>query len=262
MNQVLLADLQAAIAPVTQALEDLAAVSSDVQQLLAAIPPLANVARYGNVRQTDAGMVTHLLASLVPRAAIGLPGACASLDDEAAANMRDAIVATQQALRLMGDAGLQQDWQPALKRLALLGSSHGLVCGLAARLLFDDQQEDIEATALRMSQALSAGNDPGPAAAWLEGFLNRSGMVLLHDDQLWALVDGWLSGLSGEHFLRELPLLRRAFAAFNVPERRQLGERAGRPTGAKSAAPLAADWDMSRAERALPLLRQLLGVVE
>ncbi|GAA5166327.1 DUF5682 family protein [Viridibacterium curvum] len=262
VNQVLLADLQSAIAPVTQALEDLAAVSSDVLQLLAAIPPLANVARYGNVRQTDAGMVAHLLASLVPRAAIGLPGACASLDDEAAASMRDAIVATQQALRLMGDADLQQDWQLALKRLATLGSCHGLVCGLAARLLFDDQQEDIEATAQRMSQALSAGNDPGPAAAWLEGFLNRSGMVLLHDDQLWALVDDWLSGLSGDHFLRELPLLRRAFAAFNVPERRQLGERAGRPTGVVAAKPVAADWDMPRAERALPLLRQLLGVAE
>lgn len=263
MNQVLLADLQSAIAPVTQALEDLAAVSSDVLQLLAAIPPLANVARYGNVRQTDAGMVAHLLDSLVPRAAISLPGACSALDDDAAATMRDAIVAAWQALRLIANPDLQQGWRQALARLAHLGSCHGLVCGLAARLLFDDQQEDIEATALRMSQALSPGNDPGQAAAWLEGFLNRSGMVLLHDAQLWALVDGWLSGLNGEHFVRELPLLRRAFAAFSVPERRQLGERASRPTEAVTVAPAAApDWDIQRAERALPLLRQLLGVEE
>lgn len=262
VNQVLLADLQSAIAPVTQALEDLAAVASDVLQLLAAIPPLANVARYGNVRQTDAGMVAHLLASLVPRAAIGLPGACSALDDDAAASMRDAIVAAQQALRLIANPELQQGWQQALARLAQLGSCHGLVCGLAARLLFDDQQEDIAATAQRMSQALSAGNDPGPAAAWLEGFLNRSGMVLLHDTQLWALVDGWLTSLSGEHFLRELPLLRRAFAAFSVPERRQLGERASQQDKPATAAPLATEWDMQRAERALPLLRQLLGVSE
>lgn len=260
VNQVLLADLHEAIAPVTQALENLAAVASDVLQLLATIPPLANVARYGNVRQTDAGMVAHLLTSLVPRAAIGLPGASAALDDEAASTMREAIVATHQALRLIDAAELELVWQQALQRLAQLSACHGLIAGLAARLLFDEQLEDAQATALRMSRALSPGNEPGPAAAWLEGFLNRSGMVLLHDAQLWALVDGWLSALSGEHFVRELPLLRRAFAAFSVPERRQLGERASRPVGAVSSAPAVEDWDMARAERALPLLRQLLGV--
>jgi len=260
VNQVLLADLQAAMAPVTQALEDLAAVASDVQQLLAAIPPLANVARYGNVRRTDAGMVAQVLASLVPRAAIGLPGACAALDDDAAAAMREAIAGAHQALRLIGEAELQQVWQQALARLAQLGSCHGLVGGLAARLLFDERLEDAEATARRMSQALSAGNAPGPAAAWLEGFLNRSGMVLLHDAQLWELVDGWLNTLSSEHFVSELPLLRRAFAAFSAPERRQLGERARHSGGTAASAPAAPDWDAQRAERLVPLLRQLLGI--
>lgn len=259
VNQVLLADLQEAIAPVAQALEDLAAVSSDVQQLLAAIPPLASVARYGNVRQTDVGMVEHLLDSLVPRVAIGLSGACAALDDEAAQTMREAIVATHQALRLLARAALQEEWRPALARIAHLGSCHGLVCGLAARLLFDEQVDSPEQTALRMSQALSVGNDPGPAAAWLEGFLNQSGMVLLHDQQLWAMVDDWLGTLVEEHFMRVLPLLRRAFAAFSAPERRQLGERAHRPVSATAANTLP-DWDAARAERALPLLRQLLGV--
>ena len=55
VHRVLLADLPTAIAPVTQALEDLAAVASDLVQLLGAIPPLVTVARYGNVRQTDVG---------------------------------------------------------------------------------------------------------------------------------------------------------------------------------------------------------------
>lgn len=259
MNQVLLSDLQETIAPVTRALEDLAAVASDVQQLLAAIPPLANVARYGNVRQTDVGMVEHLLDSLVPRAAIGLPGACAALDDEAAATMRDDIVATHQALRLLSRAAVLGVWQQALERIAQLGSSHGLVCGLAARLLFDDQAAGPEHTALRMSQALSIGNDPGAAAAWLEGFLSQSSMVLLHDQQLWATLDAWLCSLGDAHLMRVLPLLRRAFAAFSAPERRQLGEHARRPVAAAAEAS-SPDWDVTRAERALVLLRQLLGV--
>jgi hypothetical protein len=259
VNQVLLSDLQEAIAPVTQALEDLAAVASDVQQLLAAIPPLANVARYGNVRQTDASMVEHLLDHLVPRAAIGLSGACAALDDEAAGAMRESIVGTHKALRLLARESLREEWQQALGRIAHLGSCHGLVCGLAARLLFDEQAEGPETTALRMSQALSIGNDPGAAAAWLEGFLNQSGMVLLHDQRLWTMVDEWLAALGEEHFMRVLPLLRRAFAAFSSPERRQLGERARQPAGLAAVSTLP-DWDAARAERVLPLLRQLLGV--
>jgi hypothetical protein len=259
VNQVLLSDLQEAIGPVTLALENLAAVSSDIQQLLAAIPPLANVARYGNVRQTDVSMVEHLLDSLVPRAAIGLSGACTALDDDAAQAMHASIVATHQAIRLLSHEALREEWKQALRRIACLGSCHGLVCGLAARLLFDEQAETAEHTALRMSQALSIGNDPGPAAAWLEGFLNQSGMVLLHDPQLWAMVDGWLVALGEEHFTRVLPLLRRAFAAFSIPERRQLGERARRPLSVATASTLP-DWNVTRAERALPLLRQLLGV--
>jgi len=261
VTQVLLADLEEAIASVSLALENLAAVASDVQQLMAAVPPLANIARYGNVRQTDASMVEHLLDSLVPRAAIGLPGACSTLDDEAAQTMREHIVALHQALRLLARPSLQEEWQQALRRLAQLGSCHGLICGLASRLLFDEQQASTEQTAQCMSQALSIGNEPGPAAAWLEGFLNQSGMVLLHDPQLWAMVDDWLSTLSEDSFTRELPLLRRAFSAFSLPERRQLGERAARP-GASAAMPgnSGADWDVARAEQVLPLLRLLLGV--
>jgi hypothetical protein len=259
VNQVLLADLEEAIAPVSLALENLAAVASDVQQLMAAVPPLANVVRYGNVRQTDAGMVEHLLDSLVPRAAIGLPGACATLDDEAAQSMREYIVATHQALRLLARQNLQEEWQQALHRLAQLGSCHGLIGGLASRLLFDEQLATPEQTARGMSQALSVGNDPGPAAAWLEGFLNQSGMVLLHDPQLWAMVDDWLGSLGEDNFTRELPLLRRAFSAFSMPERRQLGERASRSPVATLPASLP-DWDAARGERVLPLLHQLLGV--
>lgn len=259
VNQVLLAELEEAIAPVSMALENLAAIASDVQQLMAAVPPLANVARYGNVRQTDASMVEHLLDSLVPRAAIGLPGACATLDDDAAQVMREHIVATHQALRLLARQNLQEQWQQALRRLAQLGSCHGLICGLASRLLFDEQLTSPEQTAQGMSQALSIGNDPGPAAAWLEGFLNQSGMVLLHDPQLWTMVDDWLGALGEDNFAHELPLLRRAFAAFSIPERRQLGERAARSsvTSPQASVP---DWDAARAKQVLPLLHQLLGV--
>ena len=260
VHRVLLADLPTAIAPVTQALEDLAAVASDLVQLLGAIPPLVTVARYGNVRQTDVGMVEQVLKGLIPRAGIGLPGACTALDDEAAQILREAIAATHQAVRLLADEALRDDWLQALTRVAELPNAHGLLGGLAARLLFDEQIASADATALHMSQALSPGNEPALAAAWLDGFLNQSGLVLLHDDQLWTLVDGWLTALSEDRFQQILPLLRRAFAGFNAPERRQLGERAARPDAAVAAVSARPDWDQERAERVLPLFRQLLGV--
>jgi hypothetical protein len=84
-------------------------------------------------------------------------------------------------------------------------------------------------------------------------------MVLLHDQQLWATLDTWLCSLGEVHLMRVLPLLRRAFAAFSAPERRQLGEHARRPLTAAAEAS-SSDWDVTRAERALVLLRQLLGV--
>lgn len=260
VNQTLLADLQAAIAPVTQALENLAAVASDVAQLLAAIPPLTHIVRYGNVRNTDVAMVNAVLGGLIPRAAIGLSGACSSLDDDAAQTMREHIAATHKAVRLLANDELSGEWHQALQRVAHLGSSHGLICGLAARLRFDDQVENAEQTAIRMSQALSVGNDPGPAAAWLEGFLNQSGMVLLHDDPLWTMVDEWLASLVEEHFLRVVPLLRRTFATFNAHERRQMGERAQRPAHKSASVQIDADWDAARAEQPIPLLRLLLGL--
>jgi hypothetical protein len=176
--------------------------------------------------------------------------------------MRKRIIATHQAIKLIGNENHLADWMPALTRLALLGGTHGLVCGLAARLLFDEKTEDADATATRMSQALSVGNDPAPAAAWLEGFLHQSGMVLLHDDRLWQTLDAWLASLSDEGFTRILPLVRRTFSLFPGTERTQLGARA-KHAGAASPAAQAAitvEWNETRAQKPLAVLEKILGL--
>ncbi|HLK60509.1 MAG TPA: DUF5682 family protein, partial [Chthonomonadaceae bacterium] len=61
VEQTLLADLPAAIQHLMTRLESLAAVTSDVPHLMDALPSLANVLRYGNVRQMDVGMVGHVV---------------------------------------------------------------------------------------------------------------------------------------------------------------------------------------------------------
>lgn len=262
INKALLADLQHAIGPIMHALEDKAATVGDAAQLLEALPSLAAIARYGNVRQTDVRMVAHVLDSLVPRAAIGLPGTCASLNEENSAAMRERIVAAHAAIALIGKDELTQDWHHALRLLALRdGGVHALLRGLAARLLFDAQGMSVEEATIQMSLALSAANAPAAAAAWIEGFLNQSAMVLLHDDALWALIDEWMSGLTEEHFVHVLPMMRRTFTVFSAPERRQLGERAKRPTDVVTThPPQQVYWDAERAQWPIPLLRRVLGL--
>jgi len=80
LESVLLADLPAASARVAQRLGDLAAVTSDTNHLMDALPPLAKVLRYGNVRQTDSDMVAHLVRALLARICIGLGGATDKVD--------------------------------------------------------------------------------------------------------------------------------------------------------------------------------------
>ena len=262
VNQVLLADLAPAVQAVTRILENRAAVSGDTLQLLEALPPLANVFRYGNVRQTDTGMVAHMLDSLIVRAAIGLPLACSGIDDDSASSLRTMLLAAHSAVALRDAQEQTQAWQRALRLVAESSTAHALLQGLATRLLLDEGLWQAAEAAQALSLHLSSGVEPLQAAAWLEGFLNRNAMVLLHDQQLWQLVNDWLCGLSEAHFTHILPLVRRTFAAFSTSERRDLGQRArqaGGPAAAASAnaAPL---WDEALAALPVPFLRTILGV--
>lgn len=262
VDQVLLADLPQAVAVASQALQDHAALTGDASQLMTALPPLANVFRYGNVRQTDATLVGQVFDGLVVRAAIGLPLVGRSIDDAAAEQLRQDLLAAHAAIRLRDPGRLQEpalQWQRAIRQLAHAGSVHELLQGVATRLMLDDGALSPDEAAQALSLHLSSGAEPLKAAAWLDGFLNRNAVVLLHHDGVWPLVDQWLASLSEEHFVRVLPLVRRTFSAFEPGERRDLGARAARK-GQGAGPKAAATWDDARAVRPLPLLRQMMGV--
>ena len=265
VQEVLLADLGAAVQDLTRILENRAAVSGDTLQLLAALPPLASVFRYGNVRQTDTGMVAHMLDSLTVRAAIGLPLACSGIDDASADGLRSLLLAAHGAVQLRNAPEQTQAWQRALRLVAGRGTAHPLLQGLATRLLLDEGLWQAGDAAQALSLHLSSGADPLQAAAWLEGFLNRNAVVLLHDERLWQLVNDWLCSLGETHFVHVLPLVRRTFSAFSASERSDLGRRArqggaGQAHGA--AATSAPPWDAELAALPVPLLQTLLGMAE
>ncbi|MFF8799557.1 MULTISPECIES: DUF5682 family protein [unclassified Methylobacterium] len=254
------ADLADASTEVIRALNDRAAVSADVFDLMEALPPLAELARYGSVRSSDTEPVLAVVRGLVPRAAAGLVAACQSLDDDAAAAAKARIVAVSGAVALIEEPELKAVWQEALRALADQEHVHGRVVGRAVRLLFDERAIAAAEAGERLRLALSRASGAVPAAAWIEGFLEDSGTVLIHGRELLAVVDEWLCGLDADLFTELLPLVRRTFATLAPAERRAVGEALARPGGASPGeAEGSHGFDATRAAKVLPILRLLLG---
>ena len=258
LEYALRADLGPAIPALVARLETIGAGTRDVTHLLAALPPLAQVLRYGNVRRTDTQQVARVVQQLVPRLCIGLPAACAGLDYAAAKPLLERIEATHQAIRLLQNDAHEADWYAALAAVQRHTGTNGLLAGVAARLLFDAQQADAAATAVTLGLALAPAQPTDYATAWIEGFLRGSGLLLIHHRELFDLLDTWLGQLPEETFREIVPLLRRAFTDFSLPERRQMLEIAS-SDAAVAATPEAEDFDWDRGARVLPGLRELLG---
>lgn len=258
LEAALLSALNEAISDLVRAVRDIAAIASDVAHLMGALPPLVRIIRYGDVRGTDASLVQMVVQSLVARICIGLPNACASLDDEAAAKMLRHLNSTHAAINLLADEAFRSDWQATLLRLADMSTLHGLLNGRCTRLLHDGAAWQDAETARRLSLALSPANPPERAAAWLEGFLGGSGEILLHDLRLWQAVDTWLCSLSAETFQALLPLVRRTFSAFSAPERQRMADRVLYGTAQRTTN--AATFDADLAAQVLPTVARLLGL--
>ncbi len=261
VEAVVLADLPDALSAVTAALEQRSARTGDVQQLMLALPPLARVLRYGDVRQTSADMVRGVIDSLLIRVCAGLPSASASLDDDAATDMLGAIESAENAIAIVGTPAQLGAWRAAQRSVCERASAPGLVRGRCVRLLLDAALLQPDEAQQSLARALSARDETAQAVRWLEGFLRGSGLLLLRDTVLWQLLDDWLCGLRADAFEEALPLLRRSFAEFAWPERRQMSElvRAG-PGGTRSSGTAPPeDWDLDRVRRILPVLAAALG---
>ncbi|MGW1028042.1 DUF5682 family protein [Streptomyces sp. NPDC002577] len=307
-ERCLLAELPDALPVAMRVLADRAALDTDVGHLAQALPALVRSLRYGDVRGTDTHALAEVAAGLAERVFVGLPPACASLDADAAAEMRRHVDAVHGAVGLLdepggapaaydgpeaaydgtevahGEAdaahggverahgGIRTRWHSVLRVLARRDTVPGVIRGRGTRLLLDDAQVDGDEAGRLMALALSPGTPPADAAAWIEGFVgggSGGGMLLVHDEQLLALVDAWLTGVSAEAFTDVLPLLRRTFSAYEPGVRRTLGELVRRgPAGASGpahgggAAPpgFAPELDGPRADAVLPVLSLLLGL--
>jgi len=305
-EQCLLADLGDALPTVLAAVRDRAALEGDVTHLMAALPALVRAARYGDVRGTDPARLGEVAVEMITRICAGLPVAVASLDETAAHAMRERIDAVNSATGLLvpvrreqggsspraGTAASRDRWLDTLAMLARgddpprpprVGMARGddpprpprvgmaprcppLISGRLTRLLLDAGRITTDEAGVRMSRALSAAAPAPAAAGWAEGFLAGSGLLLVHDDKLLTLADGWLAGLSPDTFAAVLPALRRTFGGFAPPERRAIGQQAARLDGSSRRPAVVAsatdDLDSERAALAASGVALILGLTQ
>jgi hypothetical protein len=181
--------------------------------------------------------------------------------------MVERLTAVQTSLSMLDHPARRSAFPRVLAQLAgrsserSESSGRGLVAGRATRLLHDGDVWDAGQVERRLGRALSPGTPPVVGAAFVEGFLAGSGIVLVHDAELLGVVDRWLSSLRPEAFDAVLALLRRTFGGFEPAERRQLmslltGHPIDRVTG------FGDDVDADRAAAVLVTVRHLLGVAQ
>lgn len=257
LEDVLLAKLDRGYRAVLTALESIAAVASDVSQIMAGLPPLARAMRYGDVRETETAALRHAFETLFVRATVGLVSACSQLSEEAAEAMVDGLNDMSQALPLLESDEHTGLWRQAALAAMRAETTHGLVAGRLCALLSGQSALSPEQVRIELGHALDPGMTPARSAAWIEGFLGESGTPLIHDSELFGLVDSWLVGLPEAAFDDSIPLLRRTFSRFTPAERRHIGQRV--EEGFPEAAEQELSLDPDRLNLVLPTLSRLLG---
>ncbi|ANT50388.1 DUF5682 family protein [Mesorhizobium amorphae] len=259
VQSAITADLSEASSAGLVALEARAAHSSECLEILASVPPLADIIRYGEARKTETHRLSGLMERLIVEAAIALPYAVRDLDQQAAASLVGALRKADEAIRLIepGDDVLN-GWRDGLAAVLDGPRSTALLAGCAAHLLYEAGQLSAEAAAGLLGRRLSPGTPVIEAAGFFEGFFSTAGQRLIYDEGLRGAVDAWLKSLDEEAFVAHLPLLRRVFSNLDSMERRRLIEavlgRAARLPAGLTPAPDGGEAWRRHLERLGPLL--------
>ena len=109
-----------------------------------------------------------------------------------------------------------------MRLVSTMKTVHGKLSGSCTRILFDKSILNIAQTSVKMRYALAPSNESTQSAAWLEGFLYGSGLLLIHHPTLWQVLDEWVSQTDMARLENLLPLLRRTFSPFSKSEKSKL----------------------------------------
>lgn len=219
VEQALRADLGAALPELLRLVDARAADDVQVTHVMDAFPALARARRYGTVRNIDTDRLDAVTEVLLDRICAGLPAAVGGLSDEAAAEVVAAIDQVHAAVGLVTAEGATEQWLSTLAAMVTRADLNGLLAGRITRLLADAEVIDAEEASRRFGLALSHGATALQKAAWAEGFLAGSPLLLIHDRALLGVLDRWVSRLDDEEFIEVVPALRRTFGSYERTDR-------------------------------------------
>jgi hypothetical protein len=206
-------------------LEERAARSSECLEILASVPPLADIIRYGEARKTETARLSSLLERLIVEGGIALAYAARDLDAEASTALVGAMRKADEAIRLVEpEQDVLDAWRIGLAAVLDGSRSTALVAGCAAHLLYEAGHLSADAAAALIARRLSPGTPVADAAGFFEGFFSTAAQRLIYDEALRGAVDAWLTSVDEEAFVAYLPLLRRVFSHLDSMERRRLIE--------------------------------------
>ena len=253
------ADLADAAEKLTGRLQLLSVNSGDVAELMLAVPPLINILRYGTARKLPRAGLEALVSGMATEVCAGLGLAARGLNDEAARAMFTAMRGFDAAVSLLDELYHAEAWLQALAGIEADDAATAFLRGYALRRLYDGQKYDVDTAATRLARALSPSEPPQKAGQWLEGFLSGAAQVLLHDAKLFSMIDVWLGSVAEHDFMELLPVVRRAVSSFDGMERRRLLEQVKRARSSKPDIPPDDPGAAAAFEKALPLLKLILG---
>lgn len=260
VHAALIADLPETATACIARLQAVAVSASDITDLMQAVSPLVKVLRYGSARDIPEDALRALIASLSVEVNAGVRIGSRSLDEDAAAARIVAMEAYDEALQLFNDEALTASWRVELGHMVEDDQVTASIAGLALRRLHDVRTWQGEAIEAAFSRHTGT-REPREAGMFLQGFLRGGAEILLQDDPLLQLLDGWICGLEEQDFIDSLPLLRRSLSGFDSAARKRLLEKLKRgPRDHISPASYPAGEDNPALAAALPLLYRILGI--
>ncbi len=261
VETALKADLTDAIPKLVKRLRDLSALTTDVEKLMLALRPLIYAIRYGSTRKLDVSSLERVINEMIPRICVLLPNACVGVNEDFTKNLFEKILDTNHSISLMDDEEHLKSWNKTLDQITRLRNVNTLLKGGCLRMLFDKKIITVLDVSNEMYLMLSVGNDTTSAANWLEGFLHGSGLLLIHNMDLWNILDQWIDEMNFLTFQNLIPLLRRTFSEFSAPEKEKMLELAKRGQMKSSKEKGAGeDFDKKRGEGVLETVKLLLGM--
>ena len=193
--------------------------NTDRLVLLEIIPPLIQLLRYGDLRNTSSASIYDLVDRLVPSVCAYLPQLIQDTSDEDADTVISKVQDLNFSLGLLSNIAYEDYLNQALLQVSRMAGVGAELGGYCIRLLFDKKVLASDYVLAKMTRLLSPGQEKGFAALWLKGFLRSNPDLFIYNASFRLLVDQWVQSLSEEDFVNYLPTLRKAFGTLSAAKR-------------------------------------------